>query len=117
MVHPSGSKVDHLYSQLNKIGVSREEEVAVARFGVRTILLTNKYLFERKPKPMCDICSTELSIQHILLVCPKYNLQRKKLKSYCREENIVFNTEILSEHKVIYDLIKFLREAKLITKF
>lgn len=59
---------------------SRYESVIVCRLRIGHTRYTHDYLMKKCNPPQCDICHCPITIQHILINCPKYNHQRRKTK-------------------------------------
>ena len=57
----------------------RKEDVAITRLRLGHTYLTHSYLLNNDPPPICQHCNKNLSVSHILLVCPLYNDHRKNL--------------------------------------
>lgn len=55
---------------------NRNDQSAVTRLRIGHTNPTHVYLFERTPGNQCEYCGTPLSVQHIIIDCPKYQNQR-----------------------------------------
>ena len=55
----------------------RCQEVVLTRLRIGHVLITHKHLMERDQAPICEDCWTPLTVEHILIECPNYRLQRR----------------------------------------
>ena len=60
--------------------ISRKEEVILYRLRIGHTHLTHVYLLKRENKPDCDICQVPITVEHVLIHCTKYALQRTTFK-------------------------------------
>ena len=85
----------------------RRCSVILTRLRIGHTRLTHGYLMSNphNPIPMCNICNVQITVKHIIMICPKYSTQRNLLfrgKSF---------KDILSESdKFLFsNILKFLR--------
>ena len=98
---------------------SRREEKTLARIRLGHTVYTHNYIYSKEPRPMCIACNHPLSVEHILIQCPNYRRQRRRMNDFCIEQNLTFNLAHLlgDSHPVLLDLLfSFLREIKLFDK-
>lgn len=55
---------------------NRREQVIITRLRIGHTVLTHKHIFEHSDPITCDTCNTRLTVQHLLLECQKYLVQR-----------------------------------------
>jgi ribonuclease HI len=60
----------------NQSQLNRKQQVAVFRTKIGYTRLTHKYIIEKTVIPNCDSCNVNLTIEHILTQCNKYNSER-----------------------------------------
>ena len=92
---------------------SRREEKVLARIRLGHTVCTHSYIYSRDPRPMCRSCNQPQSVEHIVIHCPNYRRQRKRMNDFCATENLTFNlAHVLGDsHPVLLDLLfSFLRE-------
>ncbi|XP_076042208.1 uncharacterized protein LOC143026096 [Oratosquilla oratoria] len=89
--------------------LNRKKQVILTRLRIGHIPLTHKFILDSGSAPECAHCGTLMSVEHILVHCPKflniktkYNLHSKSLK------------EILGEEADIDQLFGFLKETNLL---
>lgn len=54
----------------------RRDESVMVRLRIGHSSLTHSYLLRGEPAPQCTTCNTQLTIKHILLLCPLYRQHR-----------------------------------------
>ncbi|XP_055603941.1 uncharacterized protein LOC129752175 [Uranotaenia lowii] len=57
----------------------RLEQRCLTRLRIGHTRITHSFLMERKDRPICEECQTILDVEHILLTCPKYQIERRRL--------------------------------------
>jgi len=62
-------------------GTKRTDEVTVTRAKIGHSYLTHVHLIKNEPASLCDTCNVTLSIEHIVIICPKYTEARKILQN------------------------------------
>ena len=58
---------------------TRLKEIVLARLRLGHTKLTHSHIFEGTPPSSCHRCKTRYTIEHFLLHCPLYNVQRQKI--------------------------------------
>lgn len=58
---------------------NRNDQSAVTRLRIGHTNMTHVYLCERSPAKQCDKCNTQLTIQHLIIECPKFSTQRTSM--------------------------------------
>ena len=90
---------------------TRLDEIKFTRLRLGHTGLTNKYLLMGDFQPVCSVCNSFLTIYHILIECPKYEVKRKFIfGSY--ELKIGDILERGNSHN-IYSVISFLKSINL----
>jgi len=89
-------------------GTKRREEVTITRAKIGHSRLTHVHLIKKEPAPICDTCNEALTIEHIVIFCPKFTEARKILQNPVslhqafKDENTaaisIFFTSIKSNH-------------------
>lgn len=100
---------ESLYEDMATYGLlSRSDAVKLARMRIGHIKSTHDFVFSRGQPPICIICNRDLTVEHILLHCQKFGVER--------EENGLAETlpEVLSlnVHSAM-KVIQFLRNCNL----
>lgn len=55
----------------------RPHQIALNRLCIGHTKITHGYLIKREDPPVCEVCNTELTVQHILLECNKFPSRRQ----------------------------------------
>ncbi len=89
--------------------INRQEETALCKLRIGHSKLTHAYLLEKSPPPHCTSCSVQITIQHILINCPKYRNLRNNF-------NIppTLPKALSDDPETITKLFKFLRTSNLL---
>ncbi|XP_046684667.1 uncharacterized protein LOC124370426 [Homalodisca vitripennis] len=90
---------------------NRREEVVLCRLRIGHTLLTHGYLMSRGDPPECAFCGVALSVEHILVECRDYTMQRRS----CQLPASLFDL-LGDDESVIVKLFEFLRRTSLISK-
>ena len=88
---------------------NRSHEVTLCRLRIGHTRLTHGHLMANQDPPNCNECQTRLTVQHILLNCPKYLGPRRKYFGSSPELKIVLGDDEIS----IIKLFRFLDETDL----
>ena len=75
--------------------LSRRDQTIITRLRIGHTLLTHQHLFTKDPKPTCDKCGSKITVQHILVQCPKFCEERKKFKINNKTIGDLLNTTIM----------------------
>lgn len=59
----------------------RWQQVAITRLRIGHTKLTHGYLISKENQPLCETCQTQLTVQHLLINCKKFNNQRTASKT------------------------------------
>ena len=88
----------------------RRDEIVLHRARIGHTYLTHGYLLRAEDQPQCTSCQCTLSVEHILLRCPSFELTRQK---YFKVGSMaeLFNTTPPCK------LVDFLRVIQLYEKF
>ena len=96
---------------------SRHKEVILARLRIGHTRLTHCHLMKKEPAPVCQRCRVTVSVLHVLIECPLYHDQRRKLlpnaADLTNEEGL---RQILAEETNfnIEKILVFLKETKVL---
>ncbi|XP_015432528.1 PREDICTED: uncharacterized protein LOC107188700 [Dufourea novaeangliae] len=77
--------------------MSRKEQVAITRIRTGHSRYTHDFLIRKDNPPECNLCNTQITIQHIILECPKFSPERNRysiksdLKTNLNEANNIGN--------------------------
>jgi len=55
---------------------TRKQQVALARWRMGYTKKTHKHIIEKTPPPLCEQCNLTDTVDHILMHCEKYNIDR-----------------------------------------
>ena len=89
--------------------LSRREDVVMTRLRLGHTYLTHTHLLSNTPNPVCPACGTDLTVNHILLICPPLNTHRNSLSSL---DSISRFFQDNSSH----DILNYLRNCNLFLK-
>src|SRR4029077_17434545 len=86
--------------------LSRRDQTVLCRLWIGHTYLTHCYLLKRDNHPKCSSCNCDLTVEHILLNCPAFNVTRLK---YFTVSSVVelFNNVPSS------NILNFLKEIRL----
>lgn len=71
----------------------RREQRILTRLRIGHTRMTKQHLFDRTLSNNCEICNTELSVEHILLNCMKYDAIREELRLSSNIQIVLSNNE------------------------
>ena len=97
---------------------NRQEEKVLARMRLGHTILTHSYIYTKNIRPTCARCATPITVEHLLIVCPKYHRERVRLIDFCNRDGLPFTLEtILGDvGQGLLDLLfSFLRDTNLFT--
>ena len=98
---------------------NRREEVVLCRLRLGHTRLTHSFLLDRDDQPLCDQCHCPLSVQHILVDCPKFDIVRLPLVTTCRTYGLPLCLQSLLGNDypdLINEVFSFLRRAQLLNR-
>ena len=96
-------------------GNKRSATITRLRLGV--CIFTHGHLFSGSPPPICETCHCRLNVEHVLLYCPRYNLERKNILEYCSKERKPVNLMyILSPKFPVKLIIDYIEDINYSTK-
>ena len=97
--------------------IPRRNQIKLTRIILQTTMLTHKHYFTRDPRPICDRCDTHNNLDHILTECPKYELHRKDIRTYCSNNQMALNIANIANCKSPPSLIlNFFEKADLLNQ-
>lgn len=94
--------------------LDRRTSVTLTRLRIGHSHLTHSYLLksdEERQVPYCDVCQTDITVQHILTNCNKFAIERRRNLLHGRSM-----TELLGERSPIDNIVRFLKEIDLYYK-
>ncbi|XP_055542675.1 uncharacterized protein LOC129728271 [Wyeomyia smithii] len=101
-------KIKHTTEKWTDRSDWREQKV-LSRLRIGHTRITHGHRIDsRTPTPTCEICGIRLTVEHILMSCPKYEHQRNKHKFPCNIREILSNDA--SAETVV---ISFLKENQI----
>ena len=86
----------------------RRTEVVLTRLRIGHTWLTHKFLLEGAGAPVCADCADALTVEHILVRCSKYSVQRQQYNLTGKSM-----TQILGDEADVPKLMGFLKAAGL----
>ena len=95
---------------------TRLKEIVLARLRLGHTKLTHSHIIENRPPSACHRCKTRYTIQHFLLECPLYNIQRQQIVRHVTANRLPLTLPTLlgdSDPGLIDILFDFLHETKL----
>ena len=98
---------------------NRREEKVLARLRLGHTAFTHGFIYSGEARPICNPCQHPLTVEHILVECPLYRLQRGRLIDYCTKENIPFCLSSLlgdTQPELLDLMFSFLKGIKLFDK-
>lgn len=57
---------------------NRKDQIIMTRLRIGHTLLTHQYILEKSDPIVCDLCHTSQTVEHIIIDCPKYAMERRK---------------------------------------
>ena len=98
---------------------NRREEKVLARLRLGHTAYTHAYIYTQDPRPTCATCRHPQTVEHILILCPNYRIQRRQMVRFCTRQQIPFTLATLLDDthpELLHLLFSFLREAHLFGK-
>lgn len=90
-------------------GLTRREQVCIARLRLQTCLLTHSHLFKKEIPAECETCHVQLTLTHLLIDCRLQEAHRRRLRIMATALNKPFNlTTLLSPDFPASTLLKYL---------
>ena len=90
---------------------NRGIETRLSRLRIGHTYITHKYILQGDEPPICDICSTPLTVEHILVKCDKYTEKRRlhripnEIEKALNEDADVDNImAFLKDIEIFYDI-------------
>ena len=90
---------------------NRRYEKVLSRLRIGHCKLTHQFLLEGSTPPVCAYCQVTLTVEHILVDCPKYRQQRRKYGMQGKSLEVV-----LGESVEVENLMTFLKEIDIFYK-
>lgn len=92
-----------------KDNANRENQRCLTRLRIGHTKLTHNFLIERKEPPVCETCNENITVEHLLLNCRKYNLIRDQIK-LSDSIRTILSEDVAEEEKVL----AFMKQTNLI---
>ena len=98
----------------NYFQLPRRDQIKITRLALRTTLLTHRHYFTNSTRPVCPECLEDITLEHVLTTCPKYEHGRREMREHCDSKNLSFSLENLTSNSMPpHIMIKFLKECNL----
>ncbi|XP_043257979.1 uncharacterized protein LOC122400522 [Colletes gigas] len=101
---------NNIYDFNPALPLNRKDQVKTTRLRIGHSSWTHSYLITKTEPNSCDICNVENTIEHILTICPKYNMKRIQHKL---QNSLTILREIDSCKKVL-NLLKDIKVCQLL---
>ncbi|OAD59246.1 hypothetical protein WN48_09512 [Eufriesea mexicana] len=91
--------------------LNRRDQVILSRIVIGQTKVTHKFLLAKEDQPLCKRCKTSLSIDHLILQCEVYLLQRTQLsikptlKENLKDRETISRLLQYLKHTMLYDII------------
>jgi len=96
---------------------NRKEQISMSRLRLGVCLFTHGHYATGTSMEVCSLCLVPLTIKHILIQCPVYNLQRETIIQTCNNIKQPCSLEtILNELFPVSVIIKFLKDISYYTR-
>ena len=95
---------------------TRLKEILLARLRLGHTKITHSHIIEQRPPSSCHRCRTRYTIQHFLLECPLYNVQRQRIVRHVTANRLPLTLQTLlgdSDPDLLELLFEFLHTTKL----
>lgn len=69
-----------IFERSPALSFERKDQVIINRLRIGHTNISHLHLITKTERGECDVCYTELSVKHILIDCPKYDISRLKFK-------------------------------------
>ena len=99
-IKPSVKELTPIHSHYHK------EDVVITRLRLGHTYLTHSHLLYNNPPPICQHCNVNLSVSHILLICPFYN-------NHCNKLSPAYTMNHFFQENSDTDIINFLYDSNL----
>ena len=98
---------------------NRQEEKVLARLRLGHTIFTHSYIYSQETRPTCATCQLPQTVEHLLVRCPIYRRQRRKMVDFCNQQRLPINLEHIlgdTQPELLKLMFSFLREIKLFEK-
>ena len=94
-------------------GLSRREDCLIQQLRVGKCRL-NFYLFQiqQHDTGLCELCGEPETVEHFLLQCQKYNVERSLLKRRTNLKDPNLKNLLISDTSVIHEVLRYIQETK-----
>jgi ribonuclease HI len=116
----STTKLHHLKPILGptvKTDIDRKHQVCLSRLRLGTCMLTHGHHITKTAKPMCQTCHCNLTLQHAIVDCPAFVLERRPMIEECFTSNVPLTLgNILSEEYSAAVVVGYLEATQLLKR-
>ncbi|XP_076232937.1 uncharacterized protein LOC143178283 [Calliopsis andreniformis] len=92
------------------LSFDRKHQVVITRLRIGHTNFTHSFLLKKEDQPLCTICNTKISMEHIITSCQKYQRERN-LYQICGNLK-----EAIKNEKSCSDVINFLKHVNLLNQ-
>jgi ribonuclease HI len=113
------TKLHHLKPILGptvRTDVDRRSQVCLTRLRLGTCMLTHGHYITKTARPVCQTCQCNMTLQHVLMDCPAFVIERQPMVRECRTSNMpltlgsILNKDFPAEVMICYlDAIQLLK--------
>ena len=101
---------------LPHLSLPRNHQVILTRIYLRITKASHSHIISNHPPKVCPNCNNiELSLEHIFMDCPSFNIPRQTIINFCNSQNINFSLcSILNAKIPPHIIIDFLKSTSTI---
>ena len=81
---------------------ARHDQIVVTHLHLGTCLLTYLHWYTRSLFSECPFCCVPWSIEHLLIVCPTFELVCASLRGHCLTSHHPFGANVLSKPLILF---------------
>ena len=85
--------------------LSRKEQVICSRLFLRVTKITHLHILTKSDPKVCEFCNIIITLEHIFIYCPNYNLERQNLLSYLTSNNIPLHLDDILNGQIPNDIL------------
>lgn len=102
--HQQNTKLNRICTNIKPttIDTTRREGVILRRLRIGHTLLTHGHLLEHREPPQCEICDTVLTVEHILVECPKYETERLRTQLCDKIQDLLEISDIKTKKLLLF---------------
>ena len=114
------TKLHHLKTILGptvRTDLDRKLQVCLTRLRLGTCMLTHGHHITKAARPVCQTCQCNMTLQHVLVDCPVFVMERRPMMRECRTSNMPLTMcNILSKDYPAEIVIGFLDNTQLLKR-